>query len=105
MGTKNKISDLKNHLMMQMERLNDLDITNKDDAKTLELELKRSKEVANVAQAITNIAKVEVEYIEVLTKHGANYKSEFFEIGDRTPRLTPAEEKMLAQDGRNRAGN
>lgn len=91
MGTKNKISDVKNHLMMQLERLNDLDITKDQDAELLELELKRSKEVSNLATAITNIAKVEVDYIEVLTKHGSSHKSDFFEITDKTPKLSAAE--------------
>ena len=104
-GTRNKISDVKDHLIMALERLNDIDINKKQDQEILKLELQRSKEIANVATAITNIAKVEVEYIEVLQKHGGSMKSDFFEISDKTPKLTDTEQRLLNKENRNTPGN
>lgn len=104
-GTRNKISNVKDHLIEQLERLNDLDLDKKSDQEKLKPELERAKQVASIATAITNIAKVEVEYIEALGKHGASIKSNFFDINDSTPRLTEAEVKLLNKENRNTPGN
>ena len=50
MGTKNKLSDLNNHLFEELERLNDDELTG--DA--LQEERERAKAMANIAQTIIN---------------------------------------------------
>ncbi|MDD5292866.1 MAG: hypothetical protein PHW40_00975 [Candidatus Izemoplasmatales bacterium] len=45
---RNKLTDLNNHLFMALERLNDEEL----DEKELEKEIKRSRAVASVAQAV-----------------------------------------------------
>lgn len=50
MGTKNKLSDLNDHLFEELERLNDESL--KGDA--LQEERERAKSMANIAQTIIN---------------------------------------------------
>jgi hypothetical protein len=54
---KNKITDLRNHLFEQLERL-------QDDELDLVEEVSRSKAMAQIAQQIIETAKVEVQYIK-----------------------------------------
>lgn len=56
---KNKMSDLRDHLFEQLERL-------KDDEVDVEKEIKRSQAVVNVSNALINSAKVEVEMVRSL---------------------------------------
>ncbi len=59
---KNGIDDLRDHLFVQLERLNDEDLSG--DA--LEAELRRADAVAQVAREVTASAKVEVEYAKAI---------------------------------------
>lgn len=52
--TKNKLSDLNNHLFEQLERLNDEEL----DQKSLEKEIKRSKAMTTVAHQIISNANL-----------------------------------------------
>ena len=52
---KNKIEDLRNHLFETIEML-------KDDEKPMALD--RAKTIAEVAQTLINVAKVEVQFLE-----------------------------------------
>lgn len=51
---RNTLGDLNNHLFMQLERLNDEDIS----VETLGVELKRSKAIADVAGKIIDNGKL-----------------------------------------------
>lgn len=53
---KNKIEDLRNHLFATIEALQD------DDNP---MDLSRARTISNVAQAIINSAKVEVDFLEI----------------------------------------
>lgn len=55
---KNKIEDVRNHLFMALERLND------EDEPVSEQELARAKAITDVAQVIINSAKIEVDYLK-----------------------------------------
>ena len=79
MSTKNKISDLRNHLFEQLERLNDESL----DKEGLEKEIWRSEAMTNVAGKIIESAKVEVDFIRVSGK--AERTSDIF---DTTKALT-----------------
>ena len=56
MPAKNKIDDLRNHLFETLEAL-------KDDDKPMEIE--RARTIADVARAIIESAKVEVDFLKV----------------------------------------
>lgn len=70
---QNKISDLRNHLFAQLERLSDETISKED----LEKEIWRSDAITGVAGKIIESAKVEVDFIRVSGK--AERTSEIFD--------------------------
>ncbi len=83
-NTKNKMTDLRNHLFETLEAL-------KDEEKPMDLA--RARAISDVAQTIINTAKVEVEFLNVMN---AESGTEFFESpeGDmgrkRLPDMRPA---------------
>lgn len=79
MSTKNKISDLRDHLFAQLERLGDETLSKED----VEKEIWRADAISNVAGKIIESAKVEVDYIRVSGK--AERTSNIF---DTTKQLT-----------------
>jgi len=68
---QNKIVDLRNHLFAQLERLGDDE--KMLDPIALDLELKRSAAIKDVAQVIVNSAKVEVDAMKVLGGTGSGF--------------------------------
>lgn len=64
---KNKLSDLRNHLFETLEALKD---------KESPMEIERARAVTQVAQAIINSAKVEIDFLEAV---GSAEATEFFE--------------------------
>lgn len=85
---KNKIEDVRNHLFMALERLNDEDEPITDD------ELKRAKAIADVAQVIVNSAKIEVDYLKATKrKQGTG----FIPAGD-VLQIEEAKEKSVFDD-------
>jgi len=58
--TRNKLSDLNNHLFEQLERLNDTDITEQE----LKVEITRSKAMSDVAKNIIENGKLSLEAIK-----------------------------------------
>ncbi len=70
MGTKNKIGDLANHLFLQIERLNDEDLTGED----LKNEIARGKAIAALATPIVNAAKITVDAAKLAGREGINKK-------------------------------
>ena len=65
-GTRNKLSDLNNHLFMQLERLGDEDL--KDD--DLQKEIARAKAITNTAAQIINNASLVLKSQTFLHEYG-----------------------------------
>lgn len=70
---KNKISDLRNHLFAQLERLGDEEITDGN----LQREIDRADAISQVAGKIIESAKVEVDFIR--GTRNAEWMSEIFD--------------------------
>lgn len=70
---KNKISDLRNHLFAQLERLGDETLTPEE----LEHELKRSEGIRDISSQLTETAKVEVQFVRAVQ---ATKGSEFLQL-------------------------
>jgi hypothetical protein len=68
------MSDLRDHLFMTLEGLND-----KDEP----MDIKRAEAIANVAQVLVNIAKVEVDFVKATHTNG----SSFFEANPTQPQI------------------
>ena len=66
---KNKIQDLRDHLFETIEML-------KDEESKMSIE--KAKAIAEVAQAIINSAKLEVEFIKAIDKSDGFYPSTGF---------------------------
>lgn len=79
---KNKINDLRDHLFETLEAL-------KDPDKPMELD--RAKAITEVAQALINVAKVEVELVKAVG--GSAPGGGFFNLPEETREL-PGDERL-----------
>lgn len=68
---KNKIEDLRNHLFMQLERLNDEEIM--DDPQKYEKELKRANAIKEVGTVLVESAKAEVQLLRSIGGKGTGF--------------------------------
>ncbi len=75
MATKNTVTDLRNILFAQLERLNDDELTTEQFAQ----EIARSKEMASIGKVIVESAKVEV----LAAKVNDDYRPTNFLTGNR----------------------
>ena len=71
---KNKIEDLRNHLFMALEKLNEAE--SPDDIKN---EIERSKAISEVGKVIVDSAKAEVDFVKATG--GEVITTEFFNEG------------------------
>jgi hypothetical protein len=78
---RNKISDLRDHLFAQLERLDDDQIT----PEQLQAELSKAKAVAHIGSVIINSAKLEVDYLKATGRIDTD--SEIFKSIDHTKQL------------------
>jgi hypothetical protein len=58
---KNKITDLRDHMFAQLERLSDEDLTGEDLTK----EISRSKAISDIGKVIVESAKTELLYAKI----------------------------------------
>lgn len=65
---KNKIADLNNHLFAVIERLNDEDLTHEE----LEKEVKRASAIRDVAGAVIDIGRLQVDAMSILVRAGVD---------------------------------
>lgn len=63
---KNKLSDLNDHLFMQLERLGDEDLT----AEQIETEAKRAEAMVTVADRIAGTAALQLKAAAMFVEHG-----------------------------------
>lgn len=66
--SKNKLTDLNDHLFAEMERLSDEDLSQEE----LEKEIKRSKAVADVADKIINNAQLALQAEKYMFEVGSD---------------------------------
>lgn len=64
--TKNKLTDLNDHLFAQLERLADEGI----DADKIETEVKRAEAIVAVADKITGNAELQLKAAKLFAEHG-----------------------------------
>lgn len=67
---KNKLSDLNNHLFMQLERLGDESMT----AEQIELEAKRAEAIVSVSDQIVRNADLQLRAVTILATHGDRFR-------------------------------
>ncbi|WP_140918201.1 hypothetical protein [Limnobaculum xujianqingii] len=73
---KNTLEDLNNHLFAQIERLGDEDLT----SEKLETELKRSREIANIASKIVDNGRLALDVQKALGSGSAEFAPRFLEV-------------------------
>lgn len=79
MGTKNKLSDLNNHLFEELERLNDDELT----GEALQEERERAKAMANIAQTIINNGELALKAVKHYDEYGNKEKMpDILQLGD-----------------------
>lgn len=83
-NTKNKISDLRDHLFETLESLKDNDTP---------MDLDRARAIADVARVVVDSAKVEVEFLKVT---GAVKSTDFLPSGEEEFDSAPRTRKLVA---------
>jgi len=78
--TKNKISDLKDHLFAQLERLGDEDLTAEDVGK----EVKRAEAIVGISDQITGAAKLQLNAARLYAEHGETILPMLPQIGSKS---------------------
>lgn len=78
--TKNKLSDLNDHLFMQLERLGNEDLT----AEQIESEAKRGEAIVDVAEQIIKNADMQLRAVKILADHGDRFKPHLTMIEGKT---------------------
>lgn len=64
--TKNRMSDLNDHLFAQLERLSDEDLS----SEALDAEVKRAGALVEVSDRITDNAKTQLQAAKLFAEHG-----------------------------------
>lgn len=70
---KNKLTDLNNHLFIQLERLNEEDIS----AEALDKEIKRADSIAKVATQIIEASNLSFRAASLVAEYGGNIDQVF----------------------------
>jgi hypothetical protein len=70
-GTKNKLSDLNDHLFAQIERLANEDLT----PEKIEIEVKRGNAIVAVADQVLRHATLQVQAAKIMSDHGLDPSS------------------------------
>lgn len=76
---KNKLTDLNDHLFMQLERLSDEDLSLDD----LEKEVSRADAIVAVSDRIVNNAELQLKAAKLYAEHGAYIEKRLPAIGGK----------------------
>lgn len=76
--TKNRLTDLNDHLFMQLERLSDDNLT----AEQIEAEVSRADAIVAVADKIVDNARLTLQACEIVAKHGDRFIKHLPMIGE-----------------------
>jgi len=68
--TKNKLSDLNDHLFCQLERLGDENLKEED----IEREVGRTEAIVSVSEKIIDNAKLSLDAAKLIAKHGGDFQ-------------------------------
>lgn len=77
--TKNKLTDLNDHLFAQMERLSDESLSDED----IDKEVKRAGALVSVADKITSNADLQLKAAKLFAEHGQTVLPHLPQIGGR----------------------
>lgn len=77
--TKNKLTDLNDHLFTQMERLSNEALSDED----IDKEVKRAGALVSVADKITNNADLQLKAAKLFAEHGQTVLPHLPQIGGR----------------------
>jgi len=80
-GTKNKLSDLNDHLFAQIERLADEDLT----PDKIDHEVRRGAAIVSVADKILEMASLQIKATQVIAEHGIDPISRMGLIEQKDP--------------------
>lgn len=80
--TKNKLSDLNDHLFAQLERLSDEDLT----PEQIETESKRGASIVAVADQILRHASLQVQAAKIMSDHGNDPTNHLPALGPKAAR-------------------
>ncbi|MFG6535757.1 MULTISPECIES: hypothetical protein [Sulfitobacter] len=75
--TKNKLTDLNDHLFAQLERLSDEDL----DEKAIAKEVQRASAMVSVADKITSNADLQLKAAKLFAEHGEKVLNHLPQIG------------------------
>lgn len=96
----NNISTVYGHLLDQLQALRDA------TPEKLQEELARSRGLSELAQVVTNIAKVEVSYLAATKKDSTPFLSPPDEVGEgSSTTVTPGDRQGITSIVRHRLGN
>lgn len=80
---KNTLTDVKNHLIAEMERLNDEEFV--ADKDVLEKEIKKANALSSLAEQIVNLQQVELNAMKTAKECGLLYKSNTMDFKELPP--------------------
>jgi hypothetical protein len=80
--TKNRLSDLNDHLFAQLERLSDEDLT----PEQIDTEVKRGAAIVGVADQILRHASLQVQAAKIMSDHGNDPTNHLPALGPRATR-------------------
>jgi len=79
---RNKITDLRNHLFAQLERLSDDEAMKNPISR--EREIQRAEAIKQIADSITATAKVELDTLKAIADVGGSIKTDFVPLPEKT---------------------
>jgi len=80
---KNRLTDLNDHLFMQLERLSDED----QSAEQIEAEIKRAEAIVQVSDQIVGNSRLQLQAAKLVAEYGGNFEKHL-------PRIAPPKKEQ-----------